>query len=504
MTSLLRSVRPLLLGLGLLLMPPGLITSGQEEIGLPSIAGGQADSTPPDAIEPASPAPTADNPEATIAEAAGPIAVGQEVPDEQIERKLRLLLPRYPGVRGVEVSVEEGVVTLDGHVEDPEVRDRLRDFVRRVEGVTLVLNQTRTDAQVLSARQLLAKRLGAFWDLVSRTWLAALAALLVLIGSILLARLFSTYSDRLLAPLFPSVLLRSVAASVVGLVIVLVGVYAALEVMGVARAVLSVVGLAGAVALALSFAFRDFAENFIASLLLGVRRPFRVGDFVEVAGQSGVVRALTTRATVLVTLEGHQVRVPNSAVFKNVVINRTASDAVRFSFDVVIGYDASAVEAQRAIASALSGHDGILDSPPPRTLVEALEAGGVRLRTYFWLPSRGVDAFKLQSDARLKTKVALQEAGITPPPTTLTLSLADRVDVSLVGPEGGDAVPRIPSRAATVGADRARSNLRLDAEVASATSATEDAQPDAIDQAMTVARDVVGDEGDNMLPTNGR
>ena len=72
----------------------------------------------------------------------------------------------------------------------------------------------------------------------------------------------------------------------------LVGVYAALEVMGVARAVLSVVGLAGAVALALSFAFRDFAENFIASLLLGVRRPFRVGDFVGSPAQSGVVRAL--------------------------------------------------------------------------------------------------------------------------------------------------------------------------------------------------------------------
>ena len=108
-------------------------------------------------------------------------------------------------------SVEEGVVTLTGHVEDAEVRDRLRDFVRRVEGVTLVLNQTRTDAQVLSAGQLLAKRLGAFWDLV----LADLAGVpggagradrLDPAGPGLLA----ATSDRLLAPLFESVLLRSV------------------------------------------------------------------------------------------------------------------------------------------------------------------------------------------------------------------------------------------------------------------------------------------------------
>ncbi|QDV38887.1 mechanosensitive ion channel family protein [Tautonia plasticadhaerens] len=499
MTILPRSPLGLSLGLALLLLGPGPAAPGQEEVALPPIGGDAAD-PPSERAEAATPAPTEDNPEATIAEAAGPIAVEQLVPDDQIERKLRRLLPRYPGVRRIGVEVEEGVVTLTGHVEDAEVRDRLRDFVRRVEGVTLVLNQTRTDAQVLSAGALLAKRLGAFWDLVSRTWLAALAALGVLIGSILLARAFSRYSEALLSPLFESVLLRSVAASVIGLAIVLVGVYAALEVMGVARAVLSVVGLAGAVALALSFAFRDFAENFIASLLLGVRRPFRVGDYVEVAGQSGVVRALTTRATVLVTLEGHQVRVPNAAVFKNVVINRTASDAVRSCFDVVIGYDASAVEAQRAIASALLGHDGILDSPAPRTLVESLEAGGVRLRTYFWTPSRGVDAFKLQSDARLKAKVALQEAGITPPPTTIVLSMADRVDVSLVGDDGEPAGARTPHRAP----ERARSNLRIDAEVASSSGAAGDAQPDAIDQAMTVARDVVGDEGDNLLQPDGR
>lgn len=465
---------------------------GQEELGLPPILG---DSPPaaPDAAD------------ATVGEAEGPITIEQVVTDEQIEEKLRGLLPRYPGVRSIEVSVDQGVVSLTGHVEDTEVQDRVRDFVRRVEGVTLVLNQTRTDAQVLTARELLVKRLGRFWNLVSQTWLAFLAAFVVLIGSILLARLFSKGSDRLLGPLIGSVLLRSVAASVLGLAIVMVGVYAALEVMGVARAVLSVVGLAGAVALALSFAFRDFAENFIASLLLGVRQPFRVGDFVEVDGHAGVVRALTTRATILVTLEGHQVRIPNAMVFKNVIINRTASDAVRKTFDVVIGYDASAVEAQRAIAASLAGHDGILDSPRPRSLVEALEPEGVRLRTSFWMPARGVDDLKILSDARLKAKVALQQAGITPTPPTLSLSLSERVDVSLAGADSPSTPAELPySRAAAVNADRARSNLQLDSQVADSSSISNDSQPDAIEQAIHVSRDVVGDEQDNILSSQER
>jgi hypothetical protein len=307
--------------------------------------------------------------------------------------------------------------------------------------------------------------------------------------------------------LFESVLLRSVIGSVLALGIVLIGFYAALEVMGVARAVLSVVGLAGAVALAISFAFRDFAENFIASLLLGVRQPFRVGDFVEVTGHAGVVRALTTRATILVTLDGHQVRIPNSVVFKNVIINRTASNAVRQSFDVVVGYDASAVEAQRAIASSLCEHGGILDDPRPRTLVEALEPNGVRLRSTFWLAARGVDVDKILSDARLKAKVALLQAGITPtpPPTAVSLSLADRIDVALARTDGPtDSKDHPHPRAATVPADRARSNLQLDSEVAQSSSSLEDAQPDAIDQALHVAQDVVGDEQDNILAQDRR
>ncbi|WP_169977638.1 mechanosensitive ion channel family protein [Tautonia rosea] len=494
LTGLPRGIAPWVL---LALVVPIGSAPAQEELLAPLV--GQEAEAPPTA-------PDAD--EGTVAEAEGPIAIEQVVTDEQIEEKLRSLLPRYPGVRSVEVSVDQGVVTLTGHVEDSDVQDRVRDFVRRVEGVTLVLNQTRTDSQVLTAGQLLVKRLGRFWNLVSQTWLAFLTAVAVLIGSILVAKLFSESSERLLAPLFESLLLRSVVASVAAVGIVMIGVYAALEVMGVARAVLSVVGLAGAVALALSFAFRDFAENFIASLLLGVRQPFRVGDFVEVAGHSGVVRALTTRATILVTLEGHQVRIPNATVFKNVIINRTASDAVLQSFDVVIGYDASAVEAQRAIAASLSEHDGILDDPRPRTLVEALERDGVRLRSFFWLPTRGIDGAKILSDARLKAKVALQRAGITPTPTSVSLSLSDRINVALASSEGDGVLPNGDSlphpRAATVPPDRARSNLELDSAVAESSSASEDAQPDPIDQALHVAQDVVGDEQDNILSPDRR
>ena len=63
----------------------------------------------------------------------------------------------------------------------------------------------------------------------------------------------------------------------------------ALSVLNLTKAVLSILGVASIVGLAIGFAFRDIAENFIASVLLGMRRPFRLGDYITVAGHAGVV-----------------------------------------------------------------------------------------------------------------------------------------------------------------------------------------------------------------------
>ncbi|MFN8854788.1 MAG: mechanosensitive ion channel family protein, partial [Planctomycetaceae bacterium] len=296
--------------------------------------------------------PTEDNPEATAAETLGTIAVAPKVTDEQVQERLRKLLPQYPGVRSIEIEVEEGVVTLRGHVENDVIRDRLRDFVRRVEGVNLVLNKTRTDQQVLSAGELAIRRLQILGRTIAQKWIVFVGGLSIIVMSLLLARIFWSISDRVVAFLTDNVLLRSVLGSVIGGAIVLSGILTGLWVMGVADTVLPGLGLAGVVALAVSFAFRDIAENFVASIMLGTRRPFRVGDFVEVDGKAGVVKALSTRSTQLVTLDGHLIRIPNSTVFKSTIINRTASRAVRGTFDVLLPYDSSISQAQAALASA--------------------------------------------------------------------------------------------------------------------------------------------------------
>jgi small-conductance mechanosensitive channel len=490
MRLLARFAAGIALTVGCLEVSPGMA----QEPAIPALFG-EATKDTPAKTDASIEAPTEDNPEATLAETVGPIRVDEAVDDETIRRKLLKLLPHFPGVRTIDVEVDEGVVTLTGHVEDTDVRDRLRDFVRRVEGVTLVLNQTRTDSQVLSAWQFAAKRLRAYGEMIQRKWLMGVVAIVLVVLAALLARLIGRFSEVILRPLSGNAMLRSVLGSVLSGLVVVLGFLGALNVLGLTEAVLSFLGLAGVVALAIGFAFRDIAENFIASVLLGVRRPFRVGDFIEIAGQAGIVRSLNTRATVLVTLDGAQVRIPNAKVFKEMQVNRSASTSVRVTFDVLIPYSASTTRAQEAIGRALNEHQSILKDPPPRALVEELGPDAVRLRVYFWTPARNVDGLQISSEAKLKAKVALQEAGIAPgaPPSQVVLQRPREESASR-------SVGATPA-AAPGASGNGRENLQRDARVAAQSHAT--GPPQAAEHALSAAEDRVADEGHDLIERDG-
>ena len=326
-----------------------------------------------------------------------------------------------------------------------------------------------------------------------------LIALAIVIVFSLLARLFNTYSETLLGPFVKNVLLRSVLGSLLSSLLFFGGLMVALGILDMTQVVLSILGLASIVGLAIGFAFRDITENFIASILLGVRRPFSVGDYVQVAGKAGFVRSLNTRATVLVTLDGIHVRIPNATIFKEVLVNSSASPSVRGTFDVLIPYEASTASALEAVTQALRQQEGILNDPPARALVDGLEPSGVRLRAYFWMPSQRIDAFKLFSDAKLKAKVALQQVGITPPPTVATITVAGRVPVD-ISEADGRAANTLVHPGTVITNEQAEANLQRDSHAADHALIEPASGMETVEEhVMNEAETRVSDEGENLL-----
>jgi small-conductance mechanosensitive channel len=343
------------------------------------------------------------------------VAVEPGARDEAIGARISRILQATGWFRTLSVAVDQGVVFLDGVTTDEDHRQWARELAGRTEDVVAVVNRLEVReevawdlAPVVDELERLARRLAVALPLVA---LSVLILPLAWVSSSALARLLR----RLLAPSVEQDFLRSVIARTIAIPVFLLGVYVVLQFAGLTGLAVSLLGGAGILGVVLGFAFRDIAENFLASLILSLRRPFRQGDVIAVAGHEGVVQTMNTRSTVLLTIDGNHVQIPNATVFKSTIVNFTAAPARRVTADVGVGYDATISEVQDIIVAVLCDHEAILDTPPPMVLVEALGASTVKLNAHFWIDGRAASPLRVRSSALRLIKSALEERGVSMP-----------------------------------------------------------------------------------------
>ncbi len=205
----------------------------------------------------------------------------------------------------------------------------------------------------------------------------------------------------------------------------LAGVVIALDMLDATPIVGAVLGSAGLIGLVVGFAFKDIAENYIASVLLSLRQPFAPGDHVLIDAHEGRVVALTSRATMLMTLDGNELRLPNALVFKAVILNYSRNPRRRFDFTVTIDAGQSIHQAQELAMARICRIDGLLDDPGPSWTVVDFTPAGIGLRFFGWVDHRSADLGKVRSEAIRQVKAAFAAAGIEPPRTIYHLVNVD-------------------------------------------------------------------------------
>jgi small conductance mechanosensitive channel len=169
---------------------------------------------------------------------------------------------------------------------------------------------------------------------------------------------------------------------------VLLGVAAGLQLLNATAIVGALLGTAGLVGLALGFAFKDIVENYIAGVLLSLRQPFRPHDHVKIAEHEGLVMAMTARATVLMTLDGNNLRVPNAIVFKSVILNFSQNASRRFEFDLSVPIDGCHGVDQAGIARRVAAVHGVMSDPAVDVFVVAGTKGEAVVRVRGWVDQR--------------------------------------------------------------------------------------------------------------------
>ncbi len=343
------------------------------------------------------------------------VNVEPAVQDEQIEDRLTGILEATEWFVNPAVEVRDGVAFLDGQARTEEQREWAGNLARNTQDVVAVVNRIEVIPRPVWDFSPAIAELRSLWrDTIQATPLLVFGVVVLLL-SWWLTKFLVHFFRRFFNVRLGSPLLAGIAARAVAIPVFLLGVYLVLQVAGLTRLAVTVLGGTGLVGIVVGFAFRDIAENFLASILLSMRQPFRRDDLIEVVSHVGIVQQMNTRSTVLVTLDGNHVQIPNSIIFKNTIINYTANPNRRSDFVIGIGYDSTILQAQEIISQVLNEHPTVFKSPEPLVLVDELAASTVNLRIYFWYDATQYAPIKIKSSLLRLMKRALQEAGISMP-----------------------------------------------------------------------------------------
>ncbi len=164
--------------------------------------------------------------------------------------------------------------------------------------------------------------------------------------------------------------------------------------------------------LVIGFAVRDLLENFIAGVLLQLQAPFKVGDYVQVAGQEGMVTDITLRATTMRTPEGVQVIIPNASVFKSTISNYSTYGFRRAEIELQIDRSFQVERAAAIFRSALEGIEGVASEPHPYLIASEVSGNRLKVRLLFWVDTRTHDIVEVRSNALRAVTRAAEENGL--------------------------------------------------------------------------------------------
>lgn len=254
-------------------------------------------------------------------------------------------------------------------------------------------------------------------------------ALIVIVMTWLVAKFARRIAERILGRTDIRGTLINLFETVTGVVIWMVGLMIASSIVlpGVTPA--NLLAVVGRGSVAVGFAFKDIFENFLAGILIMLRRKMRIGDMIECESVSGKVEHITLRDTYLRHLSNELVLVPNAYLFKNPVKILTDATDRRHLVEVGVGYDVNLDEAKQVIEDAVRSAEGV--DPEKRIDVFAKEFGdsSINFLVRWWGGAKPYDAHITRDAVVRAIKRALDDANMEIPFPQRTLTFKEALPI---------------------------------------------------------------------------
>lgn len=207
------------------------------------------------------------------------------------------------------------------------------------------------------------------------------------------------------------VTLQTFVANLVRMVLLIFVIIAAVSALGIQTT--SFIAILGAAGLAIGLALQGSLSNFASGVLIVMFRPYKVGDFVEAAGISGVVEEVQILTTVLKTGDNKKVIVPNGQIMDSVITNYSANDQRRVDMIIGVSYSDDIDKVRSALKQLVEADDRILNDPACTIAVSALADSSVNFVLRPWVKT--ADYWAVTFDLTEAIKKRFDKEGISIP-----------------------------------------------------------------------------------------
>jgi len=244
-----------------------------------------------------------------------------------------------------------------------------------------------------------------------------LAALMILAIFVFLSSIVGRLAHRVFEWEFHSKTTAGVLTMIIKLLIISLGLFSALAILGLHKTVISILAGAGIVGIVIGIGFQDIALNLGSGLILGVKKPFKMNDLIEVGGYFGYARKFHLINTAIETRDGHMVTIPNKLILQGPLINYCTTGMMRIKVKVGVSYGEDLEFVEQTIREAIEKLEFIAKGKPID--VFALEYGesSVNFSARYWIPfpHGGMGFREAEHAGILAIRKAFRERGITIP-----------------------------------------------------------------------------------------
>ena len=334
--------------------------------------------------------------------------------DNDIRQRISGIFSEIEGLQAINVGVTQGVVTLTGETPNEKKAQQAINLTNRLTDVVTVEDKINRTLDVQDNVTTVYQSIKA----QAKNLIKAVPLLLVGIILFALVTWFGSWlsnRQKMWQRLTPNPFVAELLSQTVKVIFIILGLILALSLIGAETILGTLLGGAGVIGIAVGFAVKDTIENYIASLMLSIRQPFRARDHILINAQEGIVVRLTSRATILMTLDGNQLRIPNAEVFKATILNYTKNPERRFTFELGVDANDDPLAAIKVGIDAIAQLGFALDKPKVTAIIKEVGDSNIILQFQVWVNQSEADFSKARSIAIRETKHALEDEGFSLP-----------------------------------------------------------------------------------------